>query len=64
MLEPSVAAAGRLVPAASREHDGYVIAGFTPEDAADIPPAFRAVYGDDYLSHPDLDTPHTARKKL
>jgi RimJ/RimL family protein N-acetyltransferase len=51
MPEPSVAAAGPLVPAASRDHDGYVIAGFTPEDAADIPDAFRAVYGDDYLSH-------------
>jgi len=37
-------------PAASQEEDGYVIAGFTAADAADIPRAFTAVYGRDYLS--------------
>ena len=37
-------------PAPSQEADGYVIAGFTPDDAADIPRAFSSVYGDDYLS--------------
>src|SRR5690606_37893511 len=39
-----------LQPAPSREADGYVIAGFTPADAQDIPRAFTAVYGNDYLS--------------
>src|SRR3546814_6045587 len=29
---------------------GYVISGFTAADAADIPRAFTAVYGHDYLS--------------
>lgn len=37
-------------PEASCEADGYVIAGFTPADAVDIPRAFTAVYGRDYLS--------------
>lgn len=37
-------------PAPSREADGYVIAGFTAADAHDIPRAFTAVYGSDYLS--------------
>src|SRR3546814_8021062 len=39
-----------LQPASSNEADGYVIAGFTPQDAPDIPRAFTAVYGRDYLS--------------
>src|SRR3546814_14437459 len=39
-----------LQPALSNEADGYVIAGFTPQDAPDIPRAFTAVYGRDYLS--------------
>lgn len=39
-----------LRPAPSDEADGYVIAGFTPDDAPDIPRAFTAVYGKDYLS--------------
>src|SRR3546814_16776452 len=39
-----------LQPASSFESDGYVISGFTAADAADIPRAFTAVYGHDYLS--------------
>jgi len=41
---------GLLQPAPSQEADGYVIAGFTARDAADIPRAFTSVYGRDYLS--------------
>src|SRR3546814_15621106 len=39
-----------LQPASSFESDGYIISGFTAADAADIPRAFTAVYGHDYLS--------------
>src|SRR3546814_16007371 len=39
-----------LQPASSNEADGYVIAGFTPQDAPDIPRSLTAVYGRDYLS--------------
>jgi GNAT superfamily N-acetyltransferase len=39
-----------LVPESSLEADGYVISGFTRSDAPDIPKAFSAVYGRDYLS--------------
>jgi GNAT superfamily N-acetyltransferase len=38
------------LPESSLEADGYVISGFTRQDAADIPKAFSAVYGRDYLS--------------
>ncbi len=50
MLESSSPAVEPLVPAVSREADGYSIAGFTPADAPDIPRAFTQVYGRDYLS--------------
>ncbi|WP_193370985.1 GNAT family N-acetyltransferase [Pelagibius marinus] len=50
MLESSISEAGVLVPPLHREEDGYTIAGFTAADAPDIPRAFRAVYGEDYLS--------------
>jgi GNAT superfamily N-acetyltransferase len=39
-----------MLPEASQEADGYVITGFTAADAPDIPKAFSAVYGRDYLS--------------
>lgn len=50
MLESSLSESGVLVPPLSEEEDGYTIAGFTATDAPDIPRAFRAVYGEDYLS--------------
>ncbi len=50
MLESPLSEAGVLVPPLSLEEDGYTIAGFTAADAPDIPRAFRAVYGEDYLS--------------
>jgi|GEM_PF-5500163 len=39
-----------LIPPLSQEDGGYTIAGFTAADAPDIPRAFTAVYGQDYLS--------------
>ncbi len=50
MLESPLSEAGVLVPPLYQEEDGYTIAGFTAADAPDIPRAFRAVYGEDYLS--------------
>ena len=50
MFHPSLANSNLLRPAASQEADGYVISGFTAEDAVDIPRAFSSVYGRDYLS--------------
>lgn len=50
MLESPLSEAGVLVPPLYEEEDGYTIAGFTAADAPDIPRAFRAVYGEDYLS--------------
>lgn len=50
MLESSITNSRNPSPASLREADGYVISGFTQEDAADIPRAFTAVYGEDYLS--------------
>jgi len=38
------------LPEASQEADGYIISGFTAQDAPDIPKAFTSVYGRDYLS--------------
>jgi len=39
-----------LHPGSSREAGGYEIRGFQPADAADLPRAFEAVYGRDYLN--------------
>lgn len=39
-----------LNPGSSREAGGYQIGGFQPADAADLPRAFEAVYGRDYLN--------------
>ena len=39
-----------LNPGTSSEAGGYEIRGFQPADAADLPPAFEAVYGGDYLN--------------
>ncbi|MEQ8355202.1 MAG: GNAT family N-acetyltransferase [Kiloniellaceae bacterium] len=50
MLESSQANTQPLEPTVAYKSDGYVISGFTPADAADIPRAFTAVYGADYLS--------------
>jgi hypothetical protein len=46
----TTAGAGPYAPATSHEAGGYRISGFTREDAADIPGAFEAVYGRDYLN--------------
>ncbi len=50
MLESSFFEAKELLPASTREAGGYRISGFTYKDAADIPHAFKAVYGEDYLN--------------
>jgi RimJ/RimL family protein N-acetyltransferase len=50
MGRASSATARLQQPAPSYESEGYVIAGFTAADAPDIPRAFTAVYGRDYLS--------------
>ncbi len=50
MLESSFFRANVLLPASTREAGGYRISGFTHKDAADIPHAFEAVYGRDYLN--------------
>lgn len=50
MLKSSQFDTGVLVPPRYEDQDGYSIAGFTATDAPDIPRAFRAVYGEDYLS--------------
>lgn len=50
MLDAALSGAGGLQLAPSREAGGYVISGFTRQDASEIPGAFREVYGKDYLS--------------
>ncbi len=50
MLDSALSGFGGPQPSPSCEAGGYVIAGFAPEDAPDIPPAFIAVYGNDYLN--------------
>lgn len=50
MRHASYAKSQVLLPEPLLEADGYVISGFTRQDAADIPKAFTAVYGRDYLS--------------
>ena len=50
MIESSFSETDVLVPPLSEENGGYTIAGFTAADAQDIPRAFTAVYGKDYLS--------------
>ncbi len=50
MIESSLSEIDVLMPPLSHEDGGYTIAGFTAADAPDIPRAFTAVYGKDYLS--------------
>jgi hypothetical protein len=50
MFGSSCSDARVLRPAPSLEDGGYEISGFQPADAVDIPQAFEAVYGKDYLS--------------
>jgi GNAT superfamily N-acetyltransferase len=50
MLESALSGDKPLQPGSTREDGGYVIAGFVPGDAADIPPAFEEVYGADYVN--------------
>lgn len=50
MFESGLSGARSLQPESTREAGGYVISGFTPQDAADIPVAFNEVYGADYVN--------------